>query len=210
MRTRRPRDRDQQNELRDRLADLPPRLHAERALDALHHVEPGEVGLELLVRRDASPLGRAPPPRRSPSSRRASGPGSRPTSRRRRSANCIAAAWLGCAIASPMSWITEVIAVAPRDTVTCSRITAASIPAHAERSADFATWPFSRASLMRRGVGCSVFCDLSGGTDQAPVELSGRAARPRRAPGCRAPVKSGGARSRPPRVRSRRAAGRRA
>ena len=37
-------------ELRDRLADFPPRLRAERALDALHDVEPAEVGFELLVR----------------------------------------------------------------------------------------------------------------------------------------------------------------
>ena len=104
---RRPRDREQHRDLRDRLAELPPHLHAERALDALEHVEPAEVGLQLLRRRLASPTW----PRldddadhHHPDEHRRDDADRLHT--RRRSANCIAAAWSGCAITMPMSWST--------------------------------------------------------------------------------------------------------
>ena len=87
-----------------------------------------------------------------------------------------------------MSWITEVIADAPRDTVICSRIIVASIPAHVERSGVFAIWPFSRASLMRCGVGCLGLLRLVGGHGSG----SGRAQWPSGATASRTRLPSAG------------------
>ena len=77
-------------------------------------------------------------------------------------ANCVGARpRRGARSRAPISCSMSGSTVAPRWNVIWSSTVVASMPTHAARSGVLATWPFSRASRSRFGVGFSVFSLLS-------------------------------------------------